>query len=154
MNGWPVWLASASLRDRRGRVRATGTWGPSTMAYVSASLSVLLDGIGDDTREREFRMNVTLCRHRALTPAEHEALPEWWHQAPATDLAGGPIEVLWHSNIPHVPSCDPCENPSKVVTNPRRPDLWLPYDCGSCGPCLARAACHTLAPEQYATSPP
>lgn len=138
MDGWPVWLASASLRNRLGRIVPTGTWDADRRAYVSATLDVLLGGLGDPEREREFRMNVTLCRHRALTPAEHDALPTEWHDNPAMDIAGGPVEVLWYRGVPEASSTQPCRRPTKVPTPSGDPRLWLPGDCGECPPCRAR----------------
>lgn len=154
MNGWPVWLASASAWDTLGHLVPSSRWTDTRMAQVSASLDILLDGVGDPTREREFRMCVTLCRHRALTQAEHDALPDWWHAAPAVDVAGGPVEIMWHKGIPETVSTLPCENPTREVVAPRRLDIWLPIDCGRCPPCVARAACATIPPERYARTIP
>ncbi len=139
MDGWPVWLASASLRDRNGRIVSTERWSPETFDRVSAGLDVVLDGVGDVDRQREFRMCITLCRHRALTPEERAALPDWWEAAPPVDIAGGPVEVRWHRGIDERPSTQPCTNPRKELIGS---GLWLPIDCGQCGPCLARTACH------------
>lgn len=142
MDGWPVWLASASLRDRNGHIVSTERWSSEMFDRVSAGLDVLLDGIGDREREREFRMCITLCRHRALTPQERAALPDWWEAAPAVDIAGGPVEVRWYRGIPERPSTQPCLVPDKQNLSP---GLWLPIDCGECEPCLDRKACHAPA---------
>lgn len=142
MGGWPVWLASASLRDRHGRIHPAKDWDEPTTQRVSDGLTVLLDGVGDDDHEREFRMCITLCRHRALTDAEFAALPEWWHAADAVDIAGGPVEVRWSHNVPDTPATQPCVAPGKIALGD---GLWLPEDCGECEPCCARASCHSLA---------
>ncbi len=142
MGGWPVWLASASLHDKTGRTRPAKDWDAPTTARVSETISVLLDGVGDEEHEREFRMCVTLCRHRALTDAEFEALPGWWHEADAVDIAGGPVEVLWSRNVPSTPGTEPCVNPGKERLPGGR--LWLPVDCGACAPCQARAEVRDL----------
>lgn len=136
MSGWPVWLASASLRNRQGRTVTTGRWTPEQFATMEAGLDTLLAGVGDPEREREFRMNVTLCRHRALTQAEHDALPPEWHAQPAVDIAGGPVETLWSHGVPDTVATRPCENPVRVPLG----DTWFPGDCGECDPCRARAA--------------
>lgn len=137
MDGWPVWLASLSRRDRRGNIITTDRWTPAVLDAAQAHLDFLLDGLGDPGRQRSFRMCITLCRHRALTDLEHDALPDYWHAEPARDIAGGPVEVLWARGIDDTPGVRPCEHPSR---QPIRRDLWLPVDCGSCPPCLARAA--------------
>jgi len=109
---------------------------------VSEGLDVLLGGVGDSEHEREFRMCITLCRHRALTDTEYEALPDWWHVADAVDIAGGPVEVRWSRNVPETPAIQPCVAPGKIKIGD---GLWLPEDCGECEPCRARATCHSLA---------
>lgn len=100
--------------------------------------TVALRGVGDDSKERLFRMNVTLCMHRACTEAEVAGLPAWWHEA-LSGMAGGPVEVLWSKNVTDSPSSAPCENPEHVPSMCGRPDLWIPCDCGQCAPCKARA---------------
>lgn len=137
-----MWLASASLRDRHGRIRPAKDWDPETTARVSESLTACLDGIGDPEHEREFRMCITLCRHRALTDDEFAALPPWWHEADAIDIAGGPVEVLWVRNVPETPATQPCVAPGKTYISD---GLWLPEDCGKCEPCRARATCRSLS---------
>ena len=101
-------------------------------------LNNALAGVGDSTKERLFRMNITLCLHRAARPEEVAELPDTWHKAP-TGLAGGPVACIWSHGIPVVDSCLPCENPGHQVLYPTRPDLWIPIDCQKCPPCLARA---------------
>lgn len=130
-----MWLASLSVR-RRGAIVTTDRWTPTVLASAQESLDFLLDGIGDASRQRSFRMTVTLCRHRALSVEEHDALPVEWHDAPATDIAGGPVEVLWHRGIPERLSTLPCENPTKVPMGSH--GAWFPLDCEACPPCVAR----------------
>ncbi len=109
---------------------------------MSAGLDVLMAGVGDVDRQREFRMCITLCRHRALTQGEFDALPVWWHEAPPYDIAGGPVEVRWHRGVPESPSTKPCANPHRERVGSPVERLWLPMDCGACESCLARASCH------------
>jgi hypothetical protein len=150
MDGWPVWLASLSLRDRHGKIVPTETWSAERMAACQASIDTLLDGLGDPAYERSFRMCVTLCRHRALTADEADQLPdEWWTQ-PARDLAGGPIEVLWSRGLPETLSTEPCANPTKVLL---APGCFFPKDCGVCPSCEARKACRSRLPVRPNRSP-
>jgi hypothetical protein len=139
MDGQPVWLASISRRDRRGALVATGRWSAPDVAAARSRLERALWGVGDESRQRLFRMNITLCLHRAPTDEEVAGLPDWWHAAPATDLAGGPIEVLWEST-PGAASTRPCLAPRRGLFPGAPPDLWVPLDCGRCPPCRARAA--------------
>lgn len=140
MGGVPVLLASLSRRSTAtGRTIATGLWSEAVRAESAAMLRRLFGPAGNPARERLFRMNVTLCLHRALTDDEVDALPAYFHADPPTDLAGGPVEVLWESE-PGAASTRPCANPERISLDPRSPLLWIPYDCGSCAACLARAA--------------
>lgn len=136
-----MWLASASLRDRHGKIRPAKDWDRDTIERVSQTLDIALNGVGDVEHEREFRMCITLCRHRALTQDEYDQLPEWWHEADAVDLAGGPVEVLWSKNVPETQGTLPCHNPTREHISP---GLWLPFDCGECPPCKARAEVRSL----------
>jgi len=101
-------------------------------------LTKALAGVGNNTKERMFRMNITLCLHRAARPEEIEELPETWKCAP-TGMAGGPVALIWSKGIEVVDSCKPCLAPGHQVLYQGRPDLWIPTDCGKCPPCLARA---------------
>lgn len=139
MNGQPVWLASISRRDASGRLVATGRWSKGLRDASVAILRDVVHGVGDPTRERLFRMNITLCMHRALTDEEVAGLPKSWHAAAPMDIAGGPVEVLREST-PGALSTQPCKKPGKRVIMMKQPELWLPIDCGKCPPCKARAA--------------
>lgn len=114
----------------------------------------LLGPAGDDSRERLFRMNVTLCLHRALTDEEVDQLPRSFHEAEPIDLAGGPVEILRETEE-GLETTKPCHTPSKIALDPRDVLLWFPGDCGTCPPCLARAALQaerdeaTRAPPAY-----
>jgi len=112
-------------------------WSPSQRRDAERLLRRLLDGVGDTTRERLFRMNVTLCLHRAATDAEVTAQPPWFLQAPGYGLAGGPVEVL-SETVPGSPSTRPCIAPSRHVLEAGNPHAWIPVDCGQCEPCHAR----------------
>lgn len=139
MDGRPVWLASASWRDSRGQIVATGNWSKSRRLLIEEVLrEQVLAGVGDESAERVFRMNVTLCIHRALTEEEEAGLGPAFCDAEAIHIAGGPIEIL-SETVPNRPSTQPCENPEHKVIDPLRLDLWFPYDCGECEPCRARA---------------
>lgn len=141
MDGWPVWLASVSHRGTNGQIVPAARWGPYLMAQAEQLIERALDGVGDEGRQREFRMTVTLCRHRALTVEERDALPAWWHAARPTHLAGGPVAVLWERGCGGTPSTQPCASPGhQLLAGPARPDLWLPQDCGECESCMARSA--------------
>lgn len=139
MNGSPVWLASISKASplRGGRL-ATPLWTPQTMQESWAWLRRLVGPAGDPSRERIFRMNVTVCMHRAATAEDLLRVAPWFHEAEPSDLAGGPVEVLWESE-PGLPSTRPCHDPGRRPLDPTNRLLWLPLDCGRCPPCLARA---------------
>src|SRR6266536_854297 len=139
MRGQPVWLASLSRRSPlTGRPVATGLWVDQTRQEAIATLRQVLGPAGNRERERIFRMNVTMCIHRALTDDELMALPAYFHEAEATDLAGGPIEILWESEAGQA-STQPCHAPIRQDLGYGDPLLWVPLDCGQCPPCLARA---------------
>lgn len=140
-----MWLASVALRDSAGEIIGNATWTPEMWRYAEMTLtSTVLGGVGDRRRERLFRMNITLCLHRGVTPQELRRLPAWWHEADAVNLAGGPIEVLWSRGLPRTLSAEPCDNPTHRTLPPNgrqpRPDLWVPEDCGRCPSCVARIA--------------
>lgn len=136
MLGQPVWLASVSWRQR-GSIVNTANWGPKCERGEQI-LRQAIGPLGDRRRERLFRMNVTLCLHRAMTDAEVASLPPYFASDPPTDLAGGPVEVLWESEL-GAPSTRPCAEPRQALTDWRRPDLWVPMDCGVCSSCQARS---------------
>lgn len=83
-------------------------------------------------------MNVTTCLHRAASAEDLARVPDWFHTADPTDLAGGPVEVLWE-NEEGAPSTRPCHHPEQIPLDRHNPLLWVPGDCGRCEPCLARA---------------
>lgn len=138
MGGQPVWLASMSLA-RNGYTVAASDMLDHERQLAHAVLFELLDGVGDTTRQRLFRMTLTLCLHRAATDREVAKLPAYFDAAQPIDLAGGPVEILWQTEADR-PSTRPCEQPGHRVLWPNRPDLWFPTDCGACEPCRARAA--------------
>lgn len=141
MDGVPVWLSSISRRGIDGRIIPNALWDERQMKEVRDLVFESLDGVGDPQRQRLFRMNITLCLHRALSQGELAQLPEWWFQKPGVHLAGGPIEILYES-VPGSLSTKPCANPKKA----RLPGLyngeymWIPVDCGVCETCRARLA--------------
>lgn len=144
MDGQPVWLCSVSchgnnaIPGKKPRTVATGEWTPEMFATAEKLAHAALKGVGDESRERAFRMNITFCIHRAVSDKEKAKLPAKWATAPG-GLAGGPIQVLWSRGIEHKPASMPCENPTHMIIDLARPDLWAPGDCGLCEPCKARA---------------
>lgn len=107
-------------------------------------LRKVLDGVGDPTHERMFRMCLTMCFQRALTDEERTGLGDACQIEPE-HLAGGSLEVLFHNGPPEPQSAKPCENVGR--NDLRRPMLygdrwwpriWVPVDCGECEPCEAR----------------
>lgn len=147
MDGAPVWLASLSRRSLlTNRFIPTGRWSPRLREESIRLLRDALDGRGDPGRERVFRMNVTLCLHRALSARDLEQLGTPFDPSLSTDLAGGPVEVLWES-VPGRASTRPCASPRRHFLDPREPELWLPLDCGTCASCRARA--QVSGPEHH-----
>lgn len=145
MNGTPVWLASVSKRQPISRRTVPNTrWSATERVSAIAILMAALSGVGDVARQRMFRMNLTYCVHRALTDAEITGLAASWHAQPGTHLAGGPVEIL-HETVPGAPSTRPCEQPRRAYIALGDPDMWIPRDCGRCGPCIARHAVEVLA---------
>jgi hypothetical protein len=137
MGGQPVWLASISKASPlTGRILSTALWSADTRAWAERRLRAALEGVGDPGRERLFRMNVTLCLHRAATDDEVAAQPPALRAAARWGLAGGPVEVLWE-NTPGGASTRPCAAPGRHYPGPDRL-LWIPTDCGACAPCRAR----------------
>lgn len=135
MNGRPVWLASVSLRNP-GTI-LTGEYNDKQRKRALRHLRGMLRGVGDPQWERLFRMNLTLCLHRALSEHERARLPASWSNTPAYDIAGGPIEVIYSRGVePLWISADPCHSPKQHYISRR---VWAPIDCGECPPCLARA---------------
>src|SRR5688572_27054749 len=100
MSGRPVWLASVSRRAdvtlRGGLIppRPTTRWSPREHREAREILWRVLEGVGDPARWRLFRMQVTVCLHRAVSDAELAALPRSWAGPGGTALAGGPVQVL------------------------------------------------------------
>jgi hypothetical protein len=139
MEGWPVWLVSVSAR-RSGKIVPTSDWSRFDWEKARKLMHRALRGVGDETKERDFRMCVTACRHRALSKAEIVTIPDEWFDTPAVHLAGGPVEVLGYRGISEQPSCQACANPGRTPI-PEMPHLYFPKDCGACESCLARKAC-------------
>ena len=100
----------------------------------------ILGPLGDRSRERLFRMNVTLCLHRALRPDELERLPASFFSGAAQGLAGPPVAVLWET-VPGAASTKPCANPGHEIIPGYADDPhgWVPRECGVCPSCQARA---------------
>ena len=144
MNGRPVWLASVATRDTRGELIATGDWTADQRRRAERVVERMLKGVGDESREVLFRMNITLCRHRGLTEEEEAGLSIEWKDAKAVDTAGASVETIWRKGVDS-PASLPCEKPVQQVLYPERPDLWFPGDCGECEPCRERARVRCVA---------
>lgn len=142
MEGRPVWLASISKRNHNGNgdIIPASTWPARLLREGQRILQMALAGVGDEARERSFRMCTTLCVHRALSDDEIAALPADWHAMPARDMAGGPVEILYERGTASTPSTRPCENPGRQILGrgTNRQELYIPVDCGACAPCLDR----------------
>jgi len=144
MDGQPVWLASISRRRPNSQVVYVPDWSPSQRREAERLLALVLRDAGDVSRERLFRMNVTLCLHRAATDDEVATAPSWFMTAPGCGLAGGPVEII-RETVPGGPSTRPCESPSLQRLD-RSPHGWIPIGCGLCAPCVARAHYEGLRP--------
>ena len=134
-----MWLASVSLRDITGALVPTAYWNAVNRGNASTLLDSVLRGLGDETRQRQFRMPVTFCRHRAVTEREEAGLPKWWRDAPPCDLAGPPLEVMWTKGIKESLSLQPCADPGRAPLGDD-PDIYLIVPCGACPSCKARDA--------------
>lgn len=135
MDGWPVWLASGSLWLNQRNV-LTGEMSGAQRSLVLGVLEEALCGLGDADRERGFRMNLTICIHRAISEEELESLPVEWCEHPAEHLAGGPIEIMYRRGVVDGLSVRPCKSPKRQPLG----RTWLPIDCGQCPQCQARNA--------------
>jgi hypothetical protein len=140
-----VWLASVSLRHpKTGQIIGTSTWGEREWAHAENVLKTYaLNDAGDESRERMFRMCITACLHRGIRDDELRQIPQWWFDAEAIDIAGGPIEIIYAKGVPDIESAKPCHEPRKRLIDMSRLDLYVPVDCGSCPPCQARANVRT-----------
>lgn len=140
-----MWLASVSVRRRSDEIVSTDRWATrdcGTKRAAEKLLDDVLHGVGNPDKERQFRMSATLCRHRALTTAEFECLPKWWHDAPSLDTAGPPIEVMWTRGIPEILSTLPCRNPGKSMVDK---EIYIVVPCNQCDTCVARNTAEDLA---------
>jgi|GEM_PF-3279334 len=146
-DGRPVWLASASFRNRRGII-ATGDWSEEQRRRAKQALENVLAGAGNPAHQRLFRMNVTLCLHRALSERETARLPETFYDA-GGGLAGGPLEILEERGMPDLPRGKPCEKPRRKHIDSSRPEFWIPEDCGICAPCRDRAQIRTASDRAH-----
>lgn len=142
MDGQPVWLASLSRQSViTGDKVLIPRWPKEWLRDGIRTLREVLGEAGDPSRERHFRMNLTLCIHRALKEDEIARFPCGWDEGPHEGIAGAPVEVLWE-NTPGSLSTKPCANPTRMPL-PRTNDPvfgWIPFDCGTCQSCLARIA--------------
>lgn len=150
MDGKPVWLASVSRRDHAtARIIPTREWitRPALKNKALRILKEILSGVGDSAYQTLFRMNATLCIHRALTDEEVAGLPGWWHEAPAVGMAGPSVEVLYSRGASGRPAQRPCLNPRKTLPPMPGydPSLWIPEGCGQCEPCKDRQAAPSSA---------
>jgi len=154
MRGTPVWLASLSRQSTviRGKPLSTSLWSQRTRDESAVLLRRLLGPAGNPNRERIFRMQITMCLHRAITAEEYQQTPDWFKTAQTTDLAGGPVEILYESEEGSL-STRPCLKPDKQPLDPRDPLLWLPLDCGQCETCQARKVAQDARDRLVGASP-
>ena len=143
MNGRPVWLASISRRRPSGTTLYVPEWSPAQLREAEKLLLRTLLGVGDPNQERLFRMNITLCLHRAASAWDLSHVPAWFYAAPGTGLAGGPVAIL-RETVPGRASTKPCLAPIRdplpgPIGIPLSPHAWVPKDCGRCEPCRSRA---------------
>jgi hypothetical protein len=139
MDGQPVWLASISRRRANGRQVYVPEWSASQRRDAERRLYDLVAGIGDPGRDRMFRMNITLCLHRAATDGEVAAAPPWFLTARGRGLAGPPVEII-SETVQGALSTRPCANPTRQQLGDKSPHAWMPIQCGQCPSCLARLA--------------
>lgn len=128
-----------SRRTSAGSIVPTERWTPAQRRETEGVLSEILDRCGDPGRERVVRMSITLSIYRACRDDELTKLPSAFFQDPPVHMFGGAIEIIRESE-PAVESAKPCEQPGRRMLGARYPDLWIPIDCGTCGPCQARQA--------------
>ena len=146
MSGRPVWLASVSRWNAwTGTPIYTAQWEGRDRSRMLDVLHAVLGEAGEPERERCFRMNLTMCLHRAVSDAELAVIPASWHAAPPVHMAGGPVEVLWSKGVEDTPSTKPCKRPGREPFS----GTWLPIDCGRCGPCRARRAIEQEVARRY-----
>jgi hypothetical protein len=142
MGGRPVWLASVSKRATNGRIIPASKYPPRLERLALVELRRALRGVGDESRERCFAMCITLCLHRALSDDEIAALPASFHDAPALDVAGGPLRTIYTKGFDPPLSCQPCEHPTHAP---------LPAHGGA--GLDARRACHESACSTAGVTP-
>lgn len=145
MGGLPVYLVSVSFRPD-DKVIPTGSWRRGQRQHAEKLIDQALLGIGDDHFERAFRMCSTVCRHRVLTRAERQRLPDGFARS-ARDEAGTPVELLWSRGVP--PELDAgracllgqlrrVELPGGARSSVRGgAPVLVPDPCGTCAACLA-----------------
>lgn len=138
MGGVPVWLASYSLRNKKGMLVTTDLFDAVQRRRARDVLLQALAGVGDVNRFRLFRMQVTTCLHRALTDEERDAICACPLGRPRY-IAGLPVEIIEERGVPDIPSTRPCLTPSRRPLDPKNARAWLPVGCGTCEPCRARA---------------
>lgn len=132
-----MWLVSVSRR-KGADLHPAQDFTRAERKQAKRVAEKVLKGAGDPRHERAFRMCITYCLHRALSPAEVSLLdPEklvrrGW-------LAGGPIEVYYSRGLAaQQVSAEPCHNHGRQLIPGLPSRLYLPVDCGKCPPCVAR----------------
>jgi hypothetical protein len=128
------------MRRKDGSIIPTAVWATEPNGRRRAGERVLDDAlrdVGDASRERQFRMPITLCRHRALRAEEVTNLPTWWHKAPALDVAGPPLEIQWSKGIKESLSLQPCRSPREEPVG-GDPLIYYIIPCEACDSCDAR----------------
>lgn len=142
MDGEPVWLASVSTW-KKGQLFPAERHNKYERRDAIALARTVLNGVGNQERERVFRMCITVCIHRALSEEEKANLKP--SSCPIKNLAGAPVEIIEERGCVPSLSTLPCENYRKRLIVPARRDLWVPAECGACPTCLARSAIEGVA---------
>ena len=115
-------------------------WSPREVAFAQRLAERVLDGLGDPSIARAFRMCVTLCFHRALRSDERAAMPAWFRACRPVHIAGPPLRLLWSKGVPEeLETLRPCRAPLRRGL-PGHPGAYLFDCCEDCVACLANEA--------------
>lgn len=147
-----MWLCSVSKRNEStGEVIPTARWRRKDRRFAEILIDRVLGDCGDPTIQRQFRMCVTACRHRATSRAERATLPAWFLCFRPKDIAGAPVKVLWSRGIP--PEYDatrPCLDPGK---SPMGRGLYLPTPCERCASRVANEQARRVVDDFRGANP-
>lgn len=151
IGGLPVWLCSVSRRDPKGMVVPTHRWSWREREHAERLIDRVLGDCGDPSIQRQFRMCVTACRHRATSRSERASFSEAFLAFRPTDIAGSPVEVLWSRGIPeNLDATRPCLAPGKQAIGP---GLYLLVPCDRCDACTRNEAVRAVVDGFRAENP-